>query len=87
MKNNLSSAAHLILGSSENRFTITYCPGHLTREEIEGVNFNFSDLDQMRKKYDPEKLKDGFNTVNGERIYYISNPAIGLWSYKNRFKN
>jgi nickel-dependent lactate racemase len=27
---NLSAAAHLIHGSSEGRFTITYCPGHLT---------------------------------------------------------
>ena len=87
LKNNLSAAAHLIHGSSENRFTITYCPGHLTREEIEGVNFNFAGLDQMRKKYDPEKLKDGFNNVDGENIYYISNPAIGLWSYRKRFKN
>jgi nickel-dependent lactate racemase len=87
LKNNLSAAAHLIHGSSEDRFTITYCPGHLTREEIEGVNFNFARLDQMYKKYDPEKLKDGFNTVDGERIYYISNPAIGLWAYKMRFKD
>ena len=87
LKNNLSAAAHLIHGSSENRFTITYCPGHLTPEEIEGVNFNFAALDQMRNKYDPEKLKDGFNDVDGENIYYISNPAIGLWSHKKRFKN
>ena len=87
LKNNLSAAAHLIHGSSENRFTITYCPGHLTREEIEGVNFNFAGLEQMRKKYNPEKLKDGFNDVDGEKVYYISNPAIGLWSYRNRFKN
>ena len=87
LKNNLSAAAHLIHGSSENRFTITYCPGNLTREEIEGVNFNFAGLDQMIQKYDPKKLKDGFNTVGGEKIYYISNPAIGLWSYRKRFKN
>ncbi|MBN2213251.1 MAG: DUF2088 domain-containing protein [Bacteroidales bacterium] len=87
LKNNLSAAAHLIHGSSEKRFTITYCPGNLTREEIEGVNFNFAALDQMMQKYNPEKLKDGFNLAGGERIYYISNPAIGLWSYRNRFKN
>ncbi len=87
LKNNLSAAAHLIHGSSENRFKITYCPGNLTREEIESVNFNFAELDQMMQKYDPGKLNDGFNLVGGERIYYISNPAIGLWSYRNRFKN
>jgi nickel-dependent lactate racemase len=87
LRNNLSAAAHLIHGSSENRFAITYCPGNLTREEIEGVNFHFAGLDQMMQKYDPGKLTDGFNLVGGERIYYISNPAIGLWSYRNRFKN
>ena len=85
LKENLSAAAHLIHGSSENRFTITYCPGTLTREEIESVNFEYADLDEMMKKYNPEVLKDGFNTVDGEEIFYISNPAIGLWSYKERF--
>jgi len=88
LKNNLSAAAHLIHGSSENRFTITYCPGNITKEEIEGVNFKYADLNTMLKKYNPEKLKDGFNTLkDGEEIFYISNPALGLWAYKERFKN
>jgi hypothetical protein len=88
LKNNLSAAAHLIHGSSENRFTITYCPGHLTKEEIEGVNFKYADLGTMMKRYDPEKLKDGINILpDGEEIFYISNPALGLWAYKNRFEN
>ncbi|OGU34655.1 MAG: D-mannonate epimerase [Ignavibacteria bacterium GWB2_35_6b] len=86
LKNNLSAAAHLIHGSSENRFTITYCPGHITREEIESVNFNYAPLDEMMKKYNPDKLKDGVNIMpDGEEIFYISNPALGLWSYKERF--
>jgi len=86
LKNNLAAAAHLIHGSSENRFKITYCPGHITKEEIENVNFNYASLDRMIKKYNPEKLKDGFNTLpDGEEIFYISNPGLGLWSYKNRF--
>jgi hypothetical protein len=38
------------------------------------------------EKYNPGKLKDGFNVVNGEEIFYISNPALGLWAYKERFK-
>ncbi len=87
LKNNLSAAAHLIHGSSENRFKITYCPGHLSKEEIESVNFNYADLVTMMKKYNPEKLKDGFNEVDGEIIFFISNPALGLWSYKGRFIN
>ena len=88
LKNNLSAAAHLIHGSSEGRFKITYCPGHITKEEIEDVNFNYAKLDKMISRYNPEKLKDGFNTMpDGEQIFYISNPALGLWAWKDKFKN
>lgn len=86
LKNNLSATAHLIHGSSENRFSITYCPGQLTKEEIESVNYQYADLDEMQKKYNPEELKDGFNTMpDGEEIFYISNPALGLWAFRERF--
>ncbi len=85
LKNNLSAAAHLIHGSSEGRFSITYCPGKLTRTEIESVNFKYAGPDSMLKKYNPEKLRDGFNiTGDGEEIFYISNPALGLWSSRER---
>ena len=88
LEDNLSAAAHLIHGSSEGRFSITYCPGHLTKEEIESVNFKYADLNEMMDKYNPEKLKDGYNTMpDGEEIFYISNPAIGLWAFKDKFKN
>jgi nickel-dependent lactate racemase len=85
LASNLSAAAHLIHGSSEGRFTIRYCPGGLTREEIEGVHFEYGDLAEYEKKYDPEKLKDGWNVVDGEEIFYISNPGLGLWAYRGRF--
>jgi nickel-dependent lactate racemase len=86
LKNDLSAAAHLIHGSSEGRFSITYCPGHLTKQEIESVNFHYADLEQMMKKYNPEKLSDGVNVLpDGEEIFYISNPALGLWACRNRF--
>ncbi len=86
LQNNLSAAAHLIHGSSEGRFKITYCPGEITKKEIESVNFNYADLDEMLKKYNPEKLNDGFNTMpDGEKIFYISNPALGLWAWKEKF--
>ena len=87
LASNLSAAAHLIHGSSEGRFTIRYCPGGLTREEIEGVLFEYGDLKEYMRKYDPEKLKDGWNMVDGEEIFYISNPGLGLWAYKGRFVN
>jgi nickel-dependent lactate racemase len=85
LQENLGAAAHLIHGSSEGRFSITYCPGSLNREEIEGVNFRYADLAQMLKRYDPETLKDGLNKVDEEQVFYISNPALGLWSFKERF--
>jgi nickel-dependent lactate racemase len=86
LRENLGTAAHLIHGSSEGRFKITYCPGSLTRQEIEGANFQYADLDVMMAKYNPEKLVDGFNVMaDGERIFFISNPALGLWAHRERF--
>jgi nickel-dependent lactate racemase len=82
---NLSAAAHLIHGSSEDRFTITYCPGQLGRDEIEGAGFRYAPLDQMLKRYDPAQLPDGWNVVNGEEVFFISNPALGLWADRERF--
>jgi nickel-dependent lactate racemase len=80
----LSAAAHLIHASSEGRFTITWCPGHLTREEIEGVGFNYGDLNAMLQRYDPEKLANGRNLIDGEEVFFISNPGLGLWAHRNR---
>jgi len=86
LRQNLSAAAHLIHGSSEDRFTVTYCPGKLTAGQIESVNFRYADLRKMTARYNPARLKDGFNTCpDGEEIFFISNPAIGLWACKNRF--
>jgi nickel-dependent lactate racemase len=87
LKNNLSAAAHLIHGTSEGRFSITYCPGQLTKQEINSVNFKYADLNEMTKRYDPKKMSDGYNTMpGGEKIFYVSNPALGLWAYKRRFE-
>ena len=86
---NLSAAAHLVHGSSEGRFTVTYCPGNLTRQEIESVGYAYADLATMTKRYDPKKLTDGWNELvhpdgTRERIFYISNPALGLWAWRGR---
>ncbi len=86
LKNNLSAAAHLIHGSSEKRFNITYCPGQLSKNEIESVFFDHASLDEMMQRYNPETLNDGFNNLpDGEEIFFISNPALGLWASKERF--
>ncbi len=87
LKANLGTAAHLIHGSSEGRFKITYCPGKLTKQEVEKVGFRYADLDTMTAKYNHKKLVDGFNTLsNGESIFYISNPALGLWANRTCFE-
>jgi len=82
---NLSAAAHLIHGSSEDRFHIVWCPGHLTREEVEQVGFQYAEPAKMMKLYDPAKLQQGWNCVQGEEIFFIDNPGLGLWAERNRF--
>ena len=86
LRGSLSAAAHLIHGSSEGRFRVTYCPGHLGRAEIESVGYRYADLAEMQRRYDPARLTDGWNTVDGRRLYYISNPALGLWAAKSRLR-
>ena len=87
LQHNLGAAAHLIHGSNENRFRITYCPAHLTRDEVEGVGYNYGSLKDMLQVYDVNKMKDGYNTMpGGEEVFFISNPALGLWASGNRFE-
>ena len=80
----LGAAAHLIHASSEGRFRITWCPGQLSREEIEGVGFSYGELDDMLERYDPDKLSHGYNKVDGEEIFFIANPGLGLWAHQSR---
>ncbi len=85
LANNLSAAAHLIHGSTEGRFRVTYCPGHLSAEEIRSVGFEYADLKEMQARYPIDELRDGWNTRNGEEFFYVSNPALGLWGTAERF--
>jgi nickel-dependent lactate racemase len=80
----LSAAAHLIHGSSEGRFTIRWCPGHLSQQEVEGVGFEYGDLTSMLARYNPQKLRHGNNCVNGEEIFFVPNPGLGLWACRGR---
>lgn len=83
LKNNLSVAAHLIHGSSDGRFNITYATAQLTGDEVRSAAFGYMPYDEAVRRYDPAKLIDGFNTLeDGEEIFYISNPALGLWGLK-----
>jgi nickel-dependent lactate racemase len=83
----LGAAAHLIHGSSEGRFQITWCPGHLTREEVEGVGFQSGDLSRMVRHYDATRLQNGWNHIAGEDFFFIDNPGLGLWASRDRFQD
>ncbi len=80
LQENMSVAAHLIHGSSDGRFSITYCTELLNEEEVKGAAFKYIPYAEAAKKYDPAVLTDGFHTIDGEEIFYISNPALGLWT-------
>jgi nickel-dependent lactate racemase len=84
LSSDLSAAAHLIHGSSEGRFKITWCPGKLSREEVEGVGYSYGDLDTMLARYDPAKLERGWNRVGNEEIFFIENPGLGLWACRGK---
>src|SRR3984957_9550229 len=84
LANDLGAAAHLIHGSSEGRFTIRWCPGQLSKEEIEGVGFEFGDLKTMLARYSPQTLRHGYNRVDGEEVFFIPNPGLGLWACRGR---
>ena len=86
LRANMGAAAHLIHGSSDGRFNITYAVKNISREEIEGVGFGSADYDTMARKYDPKKLSYGMNTVDGEEVYFIPNPALGLWINREKFE-
>ncbi|MGH9590470.1 MAG: D-mannonate epimerase, partial [Terracidiphilus sp.] len=76
-----------IHGSSEGRFTITWCPGHLGKDEVESVGFDYGDLGKMLKMYDPAMLGHGYNKVGGDEIFYVANPALGLWAHSSRLQS
>jgi len=88
LQENLSAAAHLIHGSTDGRFSVTYATDKLRKEEVEGVGFQYLSLSEALKKYDPENLSTGYNTTaNGENIFYIENPALGLWVYNGKLQS
>lgn len=87
LANNLSAAAHLIHGSTEGRFRVTYCTdAHegLSATEITGVGYEHREYAEAVQQYAPhgiEALSDGWQKgPDGKPFYFIRNPALGLWS-------
>jgi nickel-dependent lactate racemase len=85
LADDLSAAAHLIHGSSESRFTVRLCPGHLSKQEVEGVGFEYGDLETMLRRYNPGSLRNGNNRIDGQDVFFISNPSLGLWACRGKF--
>lgn len=85
LQQSLSVAAHIIHSSSEDRFEIIYAPGHMTKEEIESINYRYMPLEEAIRRYPPEALEDGMQSFHGEEIFVIKNPAVGLWADETRF--
>lgn len=85
LRDNMGAAAHLIHGSSDGRFSITYAVKNITKDEISGVGFHAADYEEIAAKYDLSKLSYGYNTVDGEEIFFIPNPALGLWINREKF--
>ena len=82
LRANLSTAAHLIHASPEDRFRVEYCTDLLTREELEGVGYHKGDLAEANFEYDVDNATDGWNeSKSGERFYFIRNPGLGLWMH------
>lgn len=83
LQQNLSAAAHLIHGSTDGRFKVTVASPHLSPEEIEQVGFSSMHYETALEKYPVHTWQPGF-VENGE-IYYINNPATGLWIAEERW--
>lgn len=86
LRENMGAAAHLIHGSSDGRFSVTYAVKNISRDDIESVGFHSADYDEMAAKYSPDKLNYGYNRIEGEDVYFIPNPALGLWINREKFE-
>ena len=81
-ENQTMAAAHLMQGSSDGRFTITYCtkPEYMSKEEIESVHYQWMDYQSATERYNPQTMKEGWNIMeDGEEVYFVGTPALGLW--------
>lgn len=48
------------------------------------LDLSYADLSTMLERYDPDKLAHGYNKVDGEEIFFIANPGLGLWAHGSR---
>jgi len=82
------AAAHLRQGSTEGRFWITVATDGLDAETLRRANLKHVELSEAYLRYRPAHRRGGWNTTDdGEKFYYVPNPAEGLWSTKQRLTN
>jgi len=86
LRENLAAVGHLLHGATDGRFKVTYAVKKSFREELAGAGVDTVDYDETITRYDPKKLRNGFNTLpDGEEIFFVPNPALGLWIDRSRF--
>jgi len=79
LQNNLAAVSVMIYGSTEGKFRVTYCTDALDGEVFRRAGYNHMSYKEVSEKY--RDLKPGYNTLSdGEEVYYVANPAVGLWS-------
>lgn len=86
LRENMSAVAHILQSSVEGRFRVVYAvpPGMVSA--VRSVGFEAVEYSRAAARYDPAALQPGAQTMpDGEQIYYIQNPALGLWVDQNRF--
>ena len=79
LANELTAAAHLVHGSVNQRFEIIYCTQHMSKEVMQSVGYNHEPFQKTAVRYNPRTLQEGMNTVGGKDVFFVSNPARGLW--------
>lgn len=85
------AASHLIRGSSQGRFRITYCTdpssGGLTQAEVEDVGFGWRSLgaELERLGVDGDTETGPRSDTDGQPFTFIAKPALGLWASRQRF--
>ena len=79
LQGSLSAPAHLIHGSTDGRFTVSYAAPKLGKDAIKSVGYEYLCMDEAVRMYNPETMPHGFSVVGGEEVYFVGNPGVGLW--------
>jgi len=86
MQENMGAVSHLIMSCPDGRFSVTYAVRDISEAQMRSVHFGAVSWAEASARYDRRKLAPGWNTMpDGEEIYFVPNPALGLWASRGRF--